>query len=90
MYATIVNGPGYQARERDRFKDFAVRLTPDAADELAGVARSSRRFTITAWGYKGATASTFVNGGMGQVGAVGDASTAAAPACSSASAIPGS
>ena len=30
-------------------------------------------FTITAWGYKGALASAFVNGGTGQLGAVGTA-----------------
>ena len=27
VYATIVNGPGYTSRERDRFKDFAIRLS---------------------------------------------------------------
>ncbi len=72
VYATIVNGPGYTARERDRFKDFAVRLT---LTPLMNSPASSllQTFTITAWGYKGATASTFVNGGTGQVGAVGEA-----------------
>ena len=72
IYANIVNGPGYQLRERDRFKDFAVRLT---ITPLMNSPASSllQTFTITAWGYKGATASTFVNGGTGQVGAVGEA-----------------
>jgi len=72
VYATIVNGPGYQARERDRFKDFAVRLT---LTPLMNSPASSllQTFTITAWGYRGATASAFVNGGVGQVGAVGEA-----------------
>jgi len=72
VYATIVNGPGYAARERDRFKDFAVRLS---LTPLMNTSASSllQTFTITAWGYKGATASTFVNGGTGQVGAVGEA-----------------
>jgi hypothetical protein len=72
VFANIVNGPGYQARERDRFKDFAVRLT---LTPLMNLPASSllQTFTITAWGYKGATASTFVNGGTGQVGAVGEA-----------------
>jgi hypothetical protein len=71
VYATIVNGPGYQARERDRFKDFAVRLT---LTPLMNSPASSllQTFTITAWGYRGATASAFVNGGVGQVGAVGE------------------
>jgi hypothetical protein len=72
VYANVVNGPGYQLRERDRFKDFALRLT---LTPLMNSSASSlfQTFTITAWGYKGATASTFVNGGVGQVGAVGEA-----------------
>jgi hypothetical protein len=72
VYANVVNGTGYQARERDRFKDFGVRLT---LTPLLGSTSSSllQTFTITAWGYKGATASSFVNGGPGQVGAVGAA-----------------
>jgi hypothetical protein len=72
VYANIVNGPGYVLRERDRFKDFGVRLT---LTPLLNTPSSSllQTFTITAWGYKGALASTFVNGGPGQVGAVGDA-----------------
>ena len=36
-------------------------------------AHCSRPSRITAWGYKGATASSFVNGGTGQTGAVGEA-----------------
>ncbi len=72
IYATVTNGPGYASRERDRFKDYAARvsLTPLASHADAGLLKS---FTVTAWGYKGATASTFVNGGPGQVGAVGEA-----------------
>ena len=72
VYANVVNGPGYAARERDRFKDYAVRLT---LTPLLNSATSSllQTFTITAWGYKGATASSFVNGGTGQTGAVGAA-----------------
>jgi len=72
VYATIVNGPGYTSRERDRFKDYAVRLT---LTPLMNTPASSlfQTFTITAWGYKGALASAFVNGGTGQVGAVGEA-----------------
>ena len=70
VYATIMNGPGYTSRERDRFKDFAVRLS---LTPLLNSSSSSllQTFTITAWGYKGATASAFVNGGAGQVGPVG-------------------
>jgi hypothetical protein len=72
VYGTVVNGPGYTTRERDRFKDFAIRLT---LTPLLGTPASSllQTFTITAWGYKGATASGFVNGGAGQVGSVGEA-----------------
>lgn len=69
LYTTITNGPGYTSRETDRFKDYAARLTitPWARDRqsmLSGVA-------LSAWGYKGATASRFVDGGAGQQGAVG-------------------
>ena len=72
LYATIVNGPSYTARERDRFKDFAVRLslTPLANTTASPLLKS---VTLTAWGYKGATASAFVNGGAGQLGAIGEA-----------------
>jgi hypothetical protein len=72
IYGNVVNGPGYTARERDRFKDFAIRLT---LTPLMNTASSSllQTFTISAWGYKGATASGFVNGGTGQVGPVGEA-----------------
>jgi hypothetical protein len=72
VYATIINGPGYTSRERDRFKDFALRLslTPLATTTSLPLLQS---FTITGWGYKGATASTFVNGGVGQLGPVGEA-----------------
>ena len=72
VYATIVNGPGYAARERDRFKDFAIRLslTPLANGRHSPLVQS---LTLTGWGYKGATASAFVNGGVDQVGAIGGA-----------------
>jgi hypothetical protein len=72
VYATIVNGPGYTSRERDRFKDYAIRLslTPLANQTDLPLLQT---FTLTGWGYKGATASTFVNGGAGQIGPVGEA-----------------
>ncbi len=72
LYATITNGPGYTSRETDRFKDYAVRLslTPLANNADMPLLQT---FTITAWGYKGATASTFVNGGAATNGAVGSA-----------------
>lgn len=72
VYATIVNGPGYTSRERDRFKDYALRLS---LTPLAGRTSSQllQGLVLTGWGYKGATASAFVNGGTGQVGPVGAA-----------------
>lgn len=72
VYATVANGAGYSARERDRFKDYAARvsLTPLANGDGNALVKS---FTLTLWGYKGATASGFVNGGPGQAGAVGAA-----------------
>ena len=72
LYATITNGPGYTARENNRFKDYAIRLsiTPLGGNKDMPLLQT---FTISAWGYKGATASAFVNGGAGQVSSVGEA-----------------
>jgi hypothetical protein len=72
IYTTVVNGPGFTSRETDRFKDFGMRvsLTPFAANKEVSLLNT---FTLTAWGYKGALASAFVNGGAGTNGAVGDA-----------------
>jgi hypothetical protein len=72
VYATVVNGPGYTSRERDRFKDYAIRLslTPLATRSSSPLLQT---LTLTGWGYKGATASAFVNGGAGQIGPVGEA-----------------
>jgi hypothetical protein len=71
IYATVANGPGYTSREVDRFKDYSARVTvtpwaKESRSILRGIAAS-------AWGYKGATASKFVDGGQGQVGPVGSA-----------------
>ncbi|MDO8502109.1 MAG: hypothetical protein Q7S20_09725 [Gemmatimonadaceae bacterium] len=70
VYATITNGPGYTSRETDRFKDYAARLTltPWASDAASPL----KTLALSAWGYKGATASRFVGGGAGQLGSVGD------------------
>ena len=72
VYATIVNGPGYTSREKDRFKDYAIRLslTPLANSKDLPLLNT---FTISGWGYKGATSSSFVNGGAGQVAPIGEA-----------------
>jgi hypothetical protein len=69
IYATIVNGPGYTSRETDRFKDYALRfsLTPFGTADKKFI----RTFALTGWTYVGAVASSFVAGGVGQVGAVG-------------------
>lgn len=70
LYATVTNGPGYTSREVDRFKDFAARvtITPWSNDP----ASPFRTVALSAWGYKGATASKFVDGGAGQIGRVGN------------------
>ena len=69
IYGVITNGPGYTSRETDRFKDFATRLT---ITPLAnGESRLLKSATLSAWGYKGALASRFVDGGPGQVGSIG-------------------
>lgn len=72
VYATITNGPGYQFRERDRFKDYAIRLslTPLANDPTRSPLMQN--LTLSLWGYKGATASGFVNGGAAQTGNIGE------------------
>ena len=71
IYSTVTNGPGYTSRETDRFKDVATRVT---VRPWAGIASSPLRgVALSAWGYKGALASRFANGGTGQVGTVGDA-----------------
>lgn len=68
-YAAVTNGPGYTSREADRFKDPQLRLT---LTPLAGTPSSIlTTWAITPWYYKGEVASRFVNGGAGQVGAVG-------------------
>jgi hypothetical protein len=65
VYTTIVNGPGYTTRENNRFKDYAMRLslTPLANQVDIPLLQT---FTLTAWGYKGALASSFVSSGVGQ------------------------
>ncbi len=72
LYATITNGPGYTSRETDRFKDYAARLSLTPLANTKDMPLLST-FTITAWGYKGATASGSVNGGAGTNGAIGSA-----------------
>ena len=67
LYGTIVNGPGYTSYERDRFKDYAVRLslTPFARGAKNAYVKS---FVVVPWYYRGSLASAFASGGPGQVG----------------------
>lgn len=67
IYGTVTNGPGYTSFERDRFKDYALRLT------LAPLAQSDanafvKSFVVTPWYYRGRVGSTFAAGGANQVG----------------------
>jgi hypothetical protein len=71
FYATVVNGPGYTAREGDRFKDFAARIT---FTPLSGSdSRLVKSFALTGWSYLGAVGSAFAAGGAGQIGEIGSA-----------------
>ena len=70
IYTTIVNGPGYTSRETDRFKDYAARLT---LTPLSGSDNKIiKTLALSGWTYVGAVASSFVNGGVGQIGPVGN------------------
>lgn len=71
FYATITNGPGYAARETDRFKDYSARLS---ITPLSGSSNKViKTFDISGWTYIGAIASPFVAGGAGQLGPIGSA-----------------
>ena len=69
VYGTYMNGPGYQSREMDRFKDPGLRIaiTPFGRSKTPLLAN----LAIVPWIYKGTVASRFATGGVGQVGAVG-------------------
>jgi hypothetical protein len=68
IYATITNGPGYSSYEKDRFKDFAARLSLTPLANQASMSPILKSFTITPWFYKGYVGSSFAAGGTGQVG----------------------
>jgi hypothetical protein len=72
VYATVMNGPGYNSYEKDRFKDPAVRvlITP-----LANREGYLRALQVMPWYYKGFVGSQFAAGSAGQVGPVTDALT---------------
>ena len=68
VYGTVTNGPGYGSYEKDRFKDFALRvsLTPLAnSKDMNAIVKT---FTISPWVYKGYVGSSFAGGGAGQIG----------------------
>lgn len=59
VYATIVNGAGYQSRETDRFKDFQARLT---LTPWASGSSFLRGLQLSPWLSLGARSSDFVAG----------------------------
>jgi hypothetical protein len=73
VYAAITNGPGYTTREVDRFKDYQARLSLTPLMGSTTVPALFRTFTLTGWAYKGALASRFANGGVGQQAPIGEA-----------------
>jgi hypothetical protein len=58
IYATIVNGSGYEHPESDRFKDYAARLSLTPFGRTNGFLST---FTISPWIYAGKSASRFVD-----------------------------
>lgn len=56
IYATVTNGSGYQSRETDRFKDYALRLTLSPLAKTSGFLKG---LTISPWYYNGDRASDF-------------------------------
>lgn len=69
LYATVANGAGYGQTEQDPYKDYSARLSLTPFGSSDGFLKA---FTISPWVYMGKTASKFINGGTGQVGAVTD------------------
>jgi hypothetical protein len=68
IYATVVNGGGYASVERDRFKDFAARVSLTPLAHHPGLSPILKSFVISPWYSKGWNPSTFASGGTGQVG----------------------
>jgi hypothetical protein len=68
VYATVVNGGGYTSVERDRFKDFALRLSLTPLGNERNMSPILKSFVITPWVSKGWNPSAFAAGGAGQVG----------------------
>jgi hypothetical protein len=68
LYATVVNGSGYAAVERDRFKDFAVRLSLTPLANHQSMSPIWKSLAVTPWYSKGWNPSAFAAGGTNQVG----------------------
>lgn len=68
FYTAVTNGPGFTARESDRFKDYSARLSLTPLSRRADWLKTA---TLTAWAYRGSVGSKFSSGGGGQVGTVG-------------------
>lgn len=64
IYAIISNGPGYSARENDRFKDYAARLT---LTPLANTKGYWKGFAVSPWVSIGRRASDFADRDHGTV-----------------------
>jgi len=68
VYTTITNGPGYSSYDKDRFKDYAARLTFTPFGSQSSLNPIIRSFAISPWIYKGQVGSSFAGGGAGQIG----------------------
>lgn len=68
IYATVVNGGGYTAVERDRFKDFAARLSLTPFGNQKSMSPIMKSFAITPWYSKGWNPSAFATAGLATTG----------------------
>src|SRR5262249_43414634 len=59
FYADVVNGGGYTAVERDRFKDFQARLSLTPLGNSKDMSPIMKSFVISPWYSKGWNPSTF-------------------------------
>lgn len=73
LYAVVTNGNGYANPESDRFKSYAARLT--LTPLAAGKHGLLTTLTFSPWIDVNQGASKFVQGGAGQMGAVGEGLT---------------
>lgn len=71
VYATVVNGGGYTAVERDRFKDVALRLSLTPLGNQKNLSPIWKSLAITPWYSKGWNPSAFAAGGTAAAPQVG-------------------